>query len=146
MQILKFSQLSAIEKKLINAAKRASKGAYSPYVKTNVGGAVLTNNGKIITASSFSPASTTVNLCVERAVIATANAQGQRKIKILAVFGHGKNKSNDPLPPCGVCRQFLYEITKITGQDLIILSSNATKTKIMKTSIKELFPYPYSRY
>lgn len=146
MQILKFSQLNATEKKLINAAQRASKGAYSPYLKTDIGAAVLTNDGKIITAGSFSPASTTVNLCAERAVVATANAQGQRKIKMLAVFGHSKKNSNNPLPPCGVCRQFLYEITKITGQDLIILSSNPTKTKIMKTSIKELFPYPYSRY
>jgi len=146
MQILKFPQLHAIEKKLINAAQKASKNAYSPYLKSYVGAAALTQANKIITASCFGPASSTVNLCAEQAVVATANARGQRKIKILAVFGHSKKNSNNPLSPCGVCRQFLYEITKITGQDLIILSSNATKTKIMKTSIKELFPYPYSRY
>jgi len=146
MQILKFSQLNATEKRLINAAQQASKNAYSPYLKSYVGAAVLTQTNKIITASCFGPASSTVNLCAERAVVATANAQGQRKIKMLAFLNRSKTKNNNPLPPCGVCRQFLYEITKITGQDLIILSSNSTKTKIMKTSIKELFPYPYSRY
>ncbi len=143
MQILKFQQLNSVEKKLINAAQKASRNAYSPYLKTPVGAAVLTMKGKIITASCFGPASTTVNLCAERAVVATANAQGQRKIKILAIIGHRHKTTNNPLPPCGVCRQFLYEITKITGRDLIVLSSNTNKTKIMKTSIKELFPYPY---
>jgi cytidine deaminase len=146
MQILKFSQLNATEKKLINAAQKASKNAYVPYLKTKIGAAVLTMSNKIITAACFGPASTTANLCAERAVVATANAQGQRKIKILAIFGSEQKKTRQPLPPCGLCRQFLWEVTKTTGRDLIIFSSNPTKTKIIKTSIKELFPYPYSRY
>ncbi len=147
MKILNYDKLNEQEKKLVDSAEDALKNAYNPYTKSYVGAAVLTETGKIITGACFGNSSTSVNICAERSVVITANSLGHRDIKLLAIIGKSDHKNYDePLMPCGVCRQFLFEITKITGNDLTILSSNTDKTKIIRTSIHELLPYPYSRY
>ena len=146
MQELTYKELSKDEKKLIDSAEGALKTAYSPYVKSYVAAAVLTNSGKIISGGCFGNSSSGVGICAERAAVVTANSLGERKIKALAVIKKSEEKKAEPFTPCGVCRQFLLEITQITGKDLVILSSNQDKTKIIKTSIHELLPYPYSRF
>jgi cytidine deaminase len=146
METIDYNSLSDEEKKLIDSAEEALTNAYNPYTKSYVAGAVLTESGEIIKGACFANESTSVNICAERSVVITANSLGHRDIKILAIIAKAENKKyKEPLTPCGICRQFLIEITKITGKDLIILSSNSDKTKIIKTSIYELMPYPYSR-
>lgn len=146
MDFLSYKDLSNKEKRLIDAAEKATDNAYSPYKGILVGGAVLTESGKIIKGSNFGNATTSFNICAERATILTANSLGHRKIIMLAIIGKEKNKPfKKPLTPCGTCRQFLTEITRITGKELIILSSNTDKTKIIRTNISELLPYHYTR-
>ena len=146
MEFSSYKDLSDKEKKLIDAAEEATDNAYSPYKGILIGCAVLTDSKKIIKGANFGNATTSFNMCAERAAVLTANSLGHRKIIMLAIIGKEKNKPfKEPLTPCGTCRQFLTEIPKITGKELVILSSNTNKTKIIRTNISELFPYPYTR-
>ena len=52
IQIATYEELTAEEKKLIDAAKNATKNSYAPYSKFNVGAAILLDNGEIITGNN----------------------------------------------------------------------------------------------
>lgn len=139
-------ELSTEEKELLDSAEKALQEAYNPYNnQTRIGAAVRTSSGKIISGSNIANASSTVNLCAERATFARANAEGHRDIVSLAIIGTDSDGVvEDPVMPCGVCRQFMEEYVTMNGKDIDIISSNTKKDKIIKTSLKELLPLPYS--
>ncbi|MFH1367482.1 MAG: cytidine deaminase [Patescibacteria group bacterium] len=145
MKILSYKNLNKKDKELIDAAQEAIKLGYNPYKsKTLVGAAVRTKSNKIIIGGCFGNASSTFNICAERSAILTANNLGERNIKEIALIGFSKNKPfHKPVTPCGICRQVIFEITKITKKDVIVWCVNQNKSKILKTSITELLPQPY---
>lgn len=147
MRCLKFQSLNPTEKKLLRAAEKALIHAYNPYSNSYVGAAVLTETKDIISAASIATASSSVNLCAERCAIAAANSHGHRHLIALAIIGRAKDHDYDePITPCGVCRQFLFEFDLLTKGDFKVICSNSKKTKIYRFTLEELFPYPYSRY
>lgn len=146
MMNLTFNDLNNEEKELMGEAEKAITDAYNPYnSQARIGAAVKTKSNKIITGSNIANVSSTVNLCAERAAFAAANAEGHRDIVTLAIIGtDGDGVIEDPIMPCGVCRQFMEEYLTINGGDISIICSNSSKDKIIKTSLKELLPLPYA--
>jgi cytidine deaminase len=146
MNGVKFADLSGEEQNILNEAEKALAHAYNPYNNQNkVGAAVKTKTGEIIIGSSMANASSTVNLCAERIAIANANTQGYRDISTLAVIGTDVDGVvENPVMPCGVCRQFMEEYLTMNGGDITVICSNSAKDNIIKTSLKELLPLPYS--
>jgi len=148
MEITTYANLNAEDQKLIDAAEAALERAYNPYSKIYIGTAVLDASGKITAAANIATASSTSNLCAERAVIATANALGFRNSIKLAIIVGGDgagSMAKNPVNPCGVCLQFLSEVPVMSGEDLEIISSNADKTKIEISSVAEFLPFPYAK-
>lgn len=143
---MKFEELNIEEQELLNTAEKALANAYNPYnSQTRVGAAVKIKTGEIIQGSSIANASSTVNLCAERIAIANANTQGMRDITTLALIGTDSDGVvENPVMPCGVCRQFMEEYLTMNGGDIEILCSNSAKTNIIKTSLKALLPLPYT--
>jgi len=146
MRNLIFNDLTSEEKELMNEAEKAITDAYNPYnSQSRIGAAVRTKSGMVITGSNIANVSSTVNLCAERAAFAAANAEGHRDIIALAVIGTDDDGViEDPIMPCGVCRQFMEEYITINGGDIQIICSNSSKDKIVRTSLKELLPLPYA--
>jgi cytidine deaminase len=142
----KYIDLNKDEQELLDWAEKAITHAYNPYNNQNkVGAAVRIKSGEIIPGSSIANASSTVNLCAERIAIATANTQGFRNITALALIGTDVDGVVEkPVMPCGVCRQFMEEYLTMNGGDITVICSNSAKDKIIKTSLKELLPLPYS--
>ena len=146
MDYLPYNDLSSKDKKLILAAEKAMKNSYNPYSDFYVGASVLTKKGKIFSAANMANGSSSVNLCAERAVIATANSNGHRDIVKLAVIGKSKNNTyKDIITPCGGCRQFLLELDYINNEELEIICADASKKGALKATISELLPLPHSR-
>ena len=143
---MKFTDLNNEEQELLNKAEQALANAYNPYnSQTRVGAAVRIKTGEIIPGSSMANASSTVNLCAERIAIANANTRGMRDITTLALIGTDSDGVvENPVMPCGVCRQFMEEYLTINGGDIEIICSNSAKNNIIKTSLKALLPLPYS--
>jgi cytidine deaminase len=143
---VKFENLNSEEREVLNRAEEALAHAYNPYNNQNkVGAAVKMKTGEIFIGSSIANASSTVNLCAERVALGTANTQGSRDLEILALIGtDADGVVENPVMPCGVCRQFMEEYLTINGGDITVICSNSAKDKIIKTSPKELLPLPYS--
>ena len=98
-------------KELVVAAKKASDTSYSPYSKFKVGAAVLLENGKIIMGSNQENSAYPSGLCAERVAIFYANSQHPKvAIKAIAIVAfHNGNEIEQPVYPCGACRQVIIE-------------------------------------
>jgi len=140
-----FEALSEDEKELLSSAEGALGLAYNPYnSQTKVSAALRTASGEIIVGASFANDSSPSSVCAERSAILTANSLGHRELRMMAIIGTKMGGMvNGPITPCGVCRQVMQESVNISGYDLEVICSNSDKTKIIKTSLRELLPFPY---
>lgn len=122
-----------MEEKLIRAALEASKQSYSPYSNFRVGAALLTDKGTIYTGTNVENRSYGGTICAERTAIVKAVSEGERTFKAIAIISPDYDK---PLPPCGMCRQFLAEF----GNDIkVIIADNKLNYRVL--TIAELLPY-----
>ena len=92
---------------LVREALAAREKAYAPYSRFRVGAALLCADGKIYTGCNVENASYPCGICAERTAAAKAVSEGSRDFMAIAVAGSSAEKCT----PCGVCRQFLYELS-----------------------------------
>ena len=96
---------------LLNEAREVTKQAYAPYSNFYVGAAAKLVNGEIVVGTNQENASYPVGLCAERTLLASASALYPGvAVETMAVSYHSNNgNSNQPIAPCGMCRQYLQE-------------------------------------
>ncbi|MGC1630812.1 MAG: cytidine deaminase [Gelidibacter sp.] len=109
-----YDNLDELPKDVIALMEKASEArdrSYSPYSNFSVGTAILLENNEIITGSNQENASYPSGLCAERTAIFYAGAQfPDVKIIRMAIIAGSKLKTTDqPIPPCGACRQSIAE-------------------------------------
>jgi cytidine deaminase len=92
---------------LIAEAEAGRANAYAPYSRFTVGAAVATDRG-VFRGANVENASYGLSICAERVACAAAVAAGARRADAVAVT----SSSSTPTPPCGACRQFLYEFNR----------------------------------
>lgn len=126
------SQLNIQEKELIEKAEEIAKDAYAGYSKFSVGAAVLLENGVIVTGSNQENAAYPSGLCAERVALFYASSQYPNiAVKVIAVTAlRNKEPLNEPVPPCGSCRQVFVEWEKRFNQPFVVLM--AGKKKIIR--------------
>lgn len=90
---------------LIEAAWQTRERAYAPYSKFQVGAALLTEDGSIISGCNVENLSYGLSMCAERVAVGAALAAGFRKVEAVAVVAD----TGVPISPCGACRQVLAE-------------------------------------
>lgn len=90
---------------LMKKAKEVSANSYSPYSKFAVGACVLMESGNAYQGCNFENSSYGMTICAERNAIGTAIANGERKIKAIAIY----SPNQDDCMPCGACRQVIHE-------------------------------------
>ena len=126
--------LSPEEKsQLIEAAQSVRQNAYAPYSGFRVGAAILTHLGNLFTGCNVENSSYGLTICAERAAIVSAVAQegGDRmKIRAVAVV----NEKGTYCPPCGACRQVMFEF----GADAVILLQEGDALK--QVTMTQLLP------
>ncbi|MCL2174793.1 MAG: cytidine deaminase [Treponema sp.] len=125
-----------IEKKqmdeLFAQAQKIAGMAYAPYSKFRVGAALLCEDGKIITGVNVENRSFGLTVCAERNAVGTAVALGQKRFLALAV---STPDSEEPVGPCGACRQVLSEFMPPDASVRF-----AGKGSIVNTTIGTLYP------
>ena len=111
IQVCTYDELKISEKNLIDKAKDAVKQSYSPYSHFQVGAAVLLNSGDIIQGSNQENAAFPSGLCAERTALFYANSQfPQNAVEIIAIAAFSNNNfTEEPITPCGACRQVMIE-------------------------------------
>jgi cytidine deaminase len=90
---------------LLEEARDARSRAYAPYSNFPVGAALVADDGRHFGGANVENASYGLSICAERVAATTAVAAGARRIVAVAVAGSAPTAT----PPCGACRQFLYE-------------------------------------
>lgn len=123
-------------------AEKARENAYAPYSNFRVGAAILLDNGKIITGNNQENAAYPSGLCAERVAIYFAGAQfPNNKIVQMAVTARSEKQTlQNPIPPCGSCRQAIAEYEIKQNQPIEIYFMGETGQVYKTDSIKALLP------
>ena len=116
---------------LIQIAKTARLHSVAPFSNFLVGAAVRTEEGKIYTGCNVESASYGLTVCGERVAIWKALSEGEREFAELAIVADTETLT----PPCGTCRQIIWEFCK---NATIVLANLDGETQ--ECSIKELLP------
>jgi cytidine deaminase len=118
-------ELSEEDATLLKKARAFTKESYAPYSHFHVAAAALLGNGKIVFGSNQENASFPVSICAERILLANAAMRfPDVPIATMAITYHNmQGKSNEPISPCGMCRQALSEYQQRVGRPMRLLLS-----------------------
>lgn len=117
--------------KLIEIAKQAREKASAPFSNFKVGAVLVGKTDEIFTGCNIENASYGLTMCAERVAIFKAVSEGVRAFQKIVVVAD----TDDLTPPCGACRQIIWEFC---GDIEIILANLHGKTEMFQ--MKELFP------
>ena len=119
---------------LIEAATRARLNAQSLYSGFKVGAALELPGGLIVTGCNIENASYGLTICAERVALVKALSDGHTAFTRIAVVAD----TDAPTPPCGPCRQLLWEYCG----DIDVLLANL-KGPAGHHRLGELLPLPF---
>ena len=125
---------SAGDINLVAAARRAREHADAAFSRFKVGAAIETADGAVITGCNIENATYGLTICAERVAIFKALSEGHRAFTRIAIVAD----SERPAPPCGACRQVLWEF----GGDLEVQLANLSEEKGAHW-LKDLLPLPF---
>ncbi len=120
-----------VDDPLFLAALRARENAHAPFSNFRVGAALEDNSGRIHTGCNIENATFGLTLCAERVAVFKAISEGVRGFRRIAIAADTETLT----PPCGACRQILWEFCSEV-QVILINLEGATET----LRLKDLFP------
>jgi len=121
---------------LIKAARTAREKAVAPFSGFAVGAAIEAADGSIVTGCNIENATYGLTVCAERVAIFKALSEGHRDFIRVAVVAD----TTSPTPPCGACRQILWEF----GGDLEVVLANL-EGETGRYRLSDLLPLPFDR-
>ena len=119
------------DEQLIEKAKQVRENASAAFSNFKVGAALLDENGVVHTGCNVENATYGLTVCAERVAIFKAISEGARKFVKIAVVAD----TDQLTPPCGACRQIIWEFC---GDAEVILSNLHGKTETFR--MRDLFP------
>jgi cytidine deaminase len=119
---------------LVAAAVDARERALARYSGFKVGAALETDTGVVITGCNIENATYGLTMCAERVALYKALSDGNNVFTRVAVVAD----TDDPTPPCGSCRQLLWEYC---GDIEVILANLHGITATLRLSA--LLPMPF---
>jgi cytidine deaminase len=122
--------------RLVLAAREARERAVAPYSNFKVGAALEAADGTIITGCNIENASYGLTICAERVAMFKALSEGHRQFQRIAVVAD----TDAPTPPCGACRQILWEF----GGNLEVILANLDR-ETGRHALSDLFPLPFDK-
>ena len=119
---------------LIGQARQVRQRAAAPYSNFLVGAALETDDGKIFTGCNVENASYGLTICAERVAVFKAVSEGRGSFTRIAVVADTESLT----PPCGACRQVLWEVC---GDIEVVLANLGDPVETMK--LADLLPRPF---
>ena len=119
---------------LLEAALQAREHAHAPYSKFRVGAALASEDGTVYTGCNIENASYGLTMCAERVALFKALSEGARRFRRIAVAA-----DTDTLtPPCGPCRQLLWEFCR-DAEVVLVNLNNRTEQFTMRDLLPRAF-------
>ena len=119
---------------LIAAARKAREFAHAAYSQFRVGAALEASDGTVVTGCNIENATYGLTVCAERVAMFKALSDGHRQFRRIAIVAD----TATPTPPCGACRQILWEF----GGDLEVILANLTE-EAGRHRLRDLLPLPF---
>ena len=119
---------------LVEAARAARLNAHASFSQFKVGAALETVDGTVVTGCNIENATYGLTICAERVAMFKAISDGHRQFRRIAVVAD----TEAPTPPCGACRQILWEF----GGDLEVILANLER-ETGRHRLSELLPLPF---
>ena len=104
------------------------------YSHFKVGAAIEAADGQVFTGCNVENATFGLTVCAERVALLKALSEGVRGFRRVAVVAD----TAEPTPPCGACRQLLWEF----GGDLEVILGNLER-ETSRHRLSDLFPHPF---
>lgn len=122
---------------LIEAARKARENAYAPFSHFQVGAALRTRSGRIFSGCNVENASYGLTVCAERVAVFKAISEGEREFEAISVVTDAETLT----PPCGACRQILWEFC---GNADVVLANLSGQMKVHR--MRDLLPEPFDAH
>ena len=119
---------------LVAAATEARGRAFAPYSEFRVGAALLAEDGTVFTGCNVESASYGLTICAERVALVKGISEGRTRFTAVAVVADTERLT----PPCGACRQLLWEF----APDATVTLANLTGLTA-QYSMRELLPHGF---
>jgi len=119
---------------LVAAATEARERALARYSGFKVGAALETDTGVVVTGCNIENATYGLTMCAERVALYKALSDGKNVFTRVAVVAD----TDDPTPPCGSCRQLLWEYCG----DIEVVLANLSQVK-RRMRLSQLLPLPF---
>jgi cytidine deaminase len=119
---------------LVAAAVDVRERAHARFSNFKVGAALETDKGEIVTGCNVENATYGLTMCAERVALYKALSEGKDLFTRVAVVAD----TDDPTPPCGSCRQLLWEYCG----DIEVILANLTEVK-RRMRLSQLLPLPF---
>lgn len=139
------AELNPQDAELLRLAHEATNNSYAPYSKFHVGAAARLANGKVVSGCNIENAAYPSGLCAERVTLFAAQAQYPGvPIEALAITAHSESKTIDePVAPCGACRQVMVETEQRSGVPLRVLCQGEKGPIMAFDGIESLVPFVF---
>ena len=132
---------SMTDEQLLDRARAAAAKAYAPYSRFQVGCAVESVDGEVVTGANMENACYRLGVCAEQSALTAAqHAFGLDKIARIAVAG-GSGKV--VCTPCGGCRQAILEAAQLSGREIEILCMSGEGRTVERHNIGALIPHGF---
>jgi len=140
------AELSKEDQNLVKKAKEITRNSYAPYSDFHVGAALILENGEIITGSNQENAAYPSGLCAERVALFWANSQyPDVPVKAIAVTARKKqNFVENPVAPCGACRQVLLETETRFNKPIKVILVGEQKIEVIENA-QSLLPINFDK-
>ena len=139
-EILDESKVPEDVRLLLDEAKNVMKNAFAPFSKFKVGAAIRTEKGNVYRGCNVENASLGGTICAERgAAMASVASEGYSRFKAIAIA----SGSDDPAPPCAICRQFLAQFT---DPDVPVYLISVKSGVLKKFRFGVLMPYAFTEF
>lgn len=128
------------DRQLIDAARTACAGSFSPYSGFSVGAAARLRSGAVIAASNQESGVFPAGICAEHNLLTTwqANHAGD-PIEALAI---ASVPGSEECYPCGICRQVLSDTEKRQGSPIRIIMAGDDSATVV-TGAECLIPFTF---
>lgn len=131
---LQLDEPASNERSLLESARRARENAQAAYSGFRVGAALELPDGTIVAGCNIENATYGLTLCAERVALVKALSEGHTAFARIAIVAD----TDAPTPPCGPCRQLLWEYCG--DIEVVLANLNGPTTRLR---LAELLPLPF---
>ena len=126
--------MSADASQLLEAARAARLNSHAPFSRFLVGAALETADGRVVTGCNVENATYGLTICAERVAVFKAVSEGLRQFVRVALVAD----TEVPTPPCGACRQLLWEFAPDATVTLANLAGQQSEYRM-----RDLLPHGF---